>query len=467
MSDSTLPAGFERRREDYPLITGHSHFVDDLRPPAGRPAPLHMAVVRSPYAHAIIKNIVLDAARALPGVIAAFTGAELVSGMPTLEAIPVPGIKKPDRRPLAVERARYVGDPVAIVLAENLYSAIDARDLVEIDYEPLPAVADPEEALSADAPLLYEEFGSNVTFFSQSGGGDIDAAFESADLTIRLRVVNQRLAPSSIEPRACMFDFDAASGQFSAWLSSQAIYRAREVLANILGIDRTCIRVYNADVGGGYGSKTSFVGEEYIAAALAVKFERPVKWIESRSENLQAQTHGRGQINYIEAAIKNDGRLLGLKVRTIADLGAFLGFTTALVPVGTPSMLNGPYKIKAVESQVLGAFTNKVPTGAYRGAGRPEASYILERTIDRIAHELGLDPAEARRRNFIAPDAFPYSTVTGMQYDSGNYQVALDKALDLADYKGWRAKQREHRESANAKLLGIGIATFTEVSGGP
>jgi carbon-monoxide dehydrogenase large subunit len=466
MSNSTLPAGFERRREDYPLITGQSHYVDDLRSPAGRPAPLHMVVVRSPYAHAIIKHIGLDAARALPGVIAAFAGAELVSDMPTMDSFPMPGLKKPERRPLAVGRARYVGDPVAAVLAENLYIALDARDLVEVDYEPLPAVADPEEALSANAPLLYEEFGSNVTFFSQSGGGDIDAAFESADRTIRLRVVNQRLAPNSIEPRACMFDFDPASGQFTAWLSSQAIYRAREALANFLSIDRSRIRVYNAEVGGGYGSKTAFVGEEIIAAALALKYGRPVKWIESRGENLQAQTHGRGQINYIEAAIKNDGRLLGLKVRTIADMGGFLAFTTALVPVGTPSMLNGPYQLKAVESQVLGAFTNKVPTGAYRGAGRPEAAYILERTMDRIAHELGLDPAEVRRRNFIAPDAFPYSTVTGATYDSGNYEVALDKALELADYTGWRAKQRERRQSANAKLLGIGICTFTEVSGG-
>ncbi|HEY6406630.1 MAG TPA: molybdopterin cofactor-binding domain-containing protein, partial [Ktedonobacteraceae bacterium] len=414
MSNSNLPAGFERRREDYALITGHSRFVDDLPAPEGRPEALHMVVVRSPYAHAVIKNIGLDAARALPGIVAAFAGAELVSGMPPMESIPMPGLKKPERRPLAVGRVRYVGDPVAIVLAEDLYIALDARDLVEVDYEPLPAVIDPEVAVIPEAPLLYEELGSNIAFFSQTGGGDIAATFERADHTLRLRVVNQRLAPSSIEPRACMFDFDPASGQFSAWLSSQAIYRAREVLINSLGIDRSKIRVYNADVGGGYGSKTSFVGEEIIAAAMALKYERPVKWIESRGENLQAQTHGRGQINYIEAAFQNNGRLLGLKVHTIADLGAYLGFTTALVPTGTPTMLNGPYQLTAVESKVLGALSNKVPTGAYRGAGRPEATYMLERTMDRIARELGLDLAEVRRRNFITPDAFPFSTVTGM-----------------------------------------------------
>lgn len=464
--ETSVVTGLERRREDYGLITGRSHYVDDLRPPEGRPAALHMVVVRSPYAHAEIREIQLDAARALPGVVAAFTGAELVSGMPTMDTIPMPGLKRPERWPLAVGRVRYTGDPVAVVLAENLYVALDARDLVEVEYAPLPAVTDPEAALAPHAPVLYDEFGSNVAFLSRSGGGDIQAAFADADYTVRLRVVNQRLAPNSIEPRACLFDFDPHSGQFSAWLSSQAIYRAWDTLSNFLGIERSRIHVHNAEVGGGFGAKTTFVGEEIIAAMLAVRYGRPVKWIESRSENLQAQTQGRGQVNYIEAAFQNDGRLLGLKVRSIADLGAFLALTTGMVPNGTPYMLNGPYQFKAVDSQVAGAFTNKVPTAAYRGAGRPEATYILERTIDRIAHELGLDPAEVRRRNFIPPSAFPYSSVTGAQYDSGNYQVALDRALELADYADWRSKQRERREAQSSLLLGIGLSTFVEVSGG-
>src|SRR2546421_9843436 len=467
MIETSLPPGRERRREDYRLISGRSHYVDDLRSQQGRPAVLHMAVVRSPYAHAEISHISLDAARSQPGVIAAFEAAELVNDMPTIDSMPIPphGLNKPVRRVLAVKRVRYVGDPVAVVLAEDLYTALDARDLVEVDYLPLPAVTDPEAALAPGAPLLYDEFGSNVAFNVSTGGGDIEAAFAQAEHIVRLRVVNQRVAPSSMEPRACMFDFNPESGEFSAWVSSQAIYTARETLAQFLGIDRRKIRVLNVEVGGGFGTKTGFVGEEIVAAALALRFGRRVKWIESRGENLQSQTHGRGQINYIEAAYQHDGRLLGLKVRTIADLGGFLGRATTLVPIGTPSMLNGPYRISAISSQLIGAFTNKVPTSAYRGAGRPEAAYILERTIDRIAHELGLDPVEVRRRNLIPPQAFPYTTVTGLHYDSGNYQAALDRALELADYTGWRAKQREYRESANSRLLGIGLSTFIEFSG--
>jgi len=263
-----------------------------------------------------------------------------------------------------------------------------------------------------------------------------------------------------------MFDYDPASGELSAWVSSQAIYRVRDTLASFLDLDRSRIHVHNAEVGGGFGVKTGFLGEEIVAAALAVRYERPVKWIEGRNEDLQAQTHGRGQINYIEAAFKNDGQLLSLKVRSIADLGAFLSWVTAMVPNGTSYLLSGPYQVKAVDSEVVGVFTNKVPTAAYRGAGRPEATYILERTMDRIAHELNLDPAEVRRRNFIAPDAFPYQTVTGLNYDSGNYQVALDRLLELADYPGWRAKQRERRAAGSSVLLGIGLATFVENSGG-
>ncbi|HZU66341.1 MAG TPA: xanthine dehydrogenase family protein molybdopterin-binding subunit [Ktedonobacteraceae bacterium] len=457
--------GFERRKEDYPLITGHGRYVDDLRPAEGRPAALYMAVVRSPYGHAEIKNMRLDAARAVPGVVGVFEGAELVKDMPVLDTIPVPGLKKPERRPMAIGKARYAGDAVAVVVAESLYAAMDARDLVEVEYEPLEAVTDAEQALQGDAPLLYEETGSNVAFTSQMRGGDIASAFEQADQIVRLRVVNQRLAPSSIEPRACMFDFDPASGELAAWLSCQSIFRARDTLATFLHLDRRHIRVRNADVGGAFGAKNALLGEEIVAAALAVRLGRAVKWIEGRSENLQAQTHGRGQVNYIEAAVKADGRVLGLRVRTIADLGAFLAGATAMVPNRTPSFLCGPYRIQAVESEVVGVLTNKVPTAPYRGAGRPEATYIVERTMDRIARELKIDAAELRRRNFISVDAFPYTTVTGVRYDSGNYAAALDRALELSEYTSLRKEQLRRRKSGDPRLLGIGISSFIELTG--
>ena len=465
MGEMSLAAGLERRKEDYGLITGQARFVDDLRPSTGRPQALYMAVVRSPYAHAGIERIRLDAALTLPGVVAAFEGPELVNDMRTLDYVPLPGLKNTERRPLAVDKVRYVGDPVAVVLADSRYVAIDALEQVEVDYAPLQAVIDPEAALAKDAPLLYDEFGSNVAFTTQLSGGDVEAAFERADRIIRLRVVNQRLAPSSIEPRVCMFDYDPASGVLSAWMSSQAIFRARDMLAAFLNLDFDHIRIHNAEVGGAFGAKNALVGEEIIAAKLAIRYERPIKWIEGRSENLQAQTQGRGWVNNIEAAIRNDGQLLGLRVRSIADIGAFNFGVSAMIAQRMPSFLSGPYQVQAVGSQVVGVFTNKVPTAPYRGAGRPEAAYIMERTMDRIAHELNIDPAEVRRRNFIPKEAFPYSTVTGVKYDSGNYRDALEKALKLVDYTGWRAKQREQQEISSKKLLGIGLSSFIELTG--
>ncbi len=455
-----------KRREDHRHITGSARFVDDLRLPAERPPMLHMAVVRSPYAHARLLAIQLEAVRALPGVVAAFSGAELVSAMPGFQPAPMPAdLKKPDRRPLALEKTRYVGDPVAVILAESRVLALDALDLVDVTYEPLAAASDPEAALATGAPLLYDEFDSNMAFETRLNGGDIEDAFAQAEHTLRLRLVNQRLAPSSLEPRAFLFDYDAASGQFTAWVSSQSVQNARNWLASYLDLERANIRVYNAEVGGGFGAKNICMGEEIIAATLAKKLGRPVKWIEGRNENLQAQSQGRGQINYIEAAFQGDGHLLGLKVRTIADLGAFLTSVTAMVPARMSTLLSGPYQLAALESQVVGVFTNKAPTAPYRGAGRPEATYILERTLDAIARELQLDPAEVRRRNFIAPDAFPYETVSRTRYDSGNYALALDRLLELSDYAGWRVRQRTRLQAQGSRLLGLGLATFTELSG--
>ncbi|HZS75993.1 MAG TPA: xanthine dehydrogenase family protein molybdopterin-binding subunit [Ktedonobacteraceae bacterium] len=465
MTELNLPSGLERRLEDPNLITGRAHYVDDLRPAPGRPSVLHMSVVRSPYAHAIIQHINLDAAKAMSGVVAAFTGAELVSDLPTLDVMPVPNLHKPERRPMAIDRVRYVGDPVAIILAEDRYTARDALDLVEVDYEPLPAVTDPEAALAPEAALLYPDLGSNIAFSNQLEGGDIESTFAQASRILHLRLLNQRLAPLSLEPRACLFDFDPASGILDAWLSSQAVYRARQTLATFLKLPVERIHAHNAEVGGAFGAKNALLGEEIIAALLAVRLRRPVKWIEGRSENLSAQTQGRGMLSYVEVAIQEDGRLLGLKVRTTADLGAFLASATAMVPNRMPSFLSGPYQVQAVKSEMIGVFTNKAPTAPYRGAGRPEAAYILERVMDHIAHTLNLDPAEVRRRNFIPPTSFPYTTVTGVCYDSGNYAAVLDKALSLVNYADWRAKQRERREQQHPRPIGVGISSFIELTG--
>ncbi len=466
MTKQQMPTGFERRREDERLITGRGRYVDDLRPPTERPAPLFMAVVRSPYAHARIGTISVEHAAAAPDVVAVHSGHELAGHLPPLPGFPMPGAKQTVRRPLAIDIARYAGDPVAVVLAESRYAAADARLLVQVDYEPLPVIIDAEEALRPGAPLLYPEIGTNEVYRVPIEGGDIEAAFARANGAVNLRLVNQRVAASPLEPRACMFDFNPETGHLTAWLSSQSIFGARETLAESLGIVPSSIHVINADVGGGFGTKVDFLGEEIIAASLAVRYGRPVKWIEDRSENLQAHSHGRGQINYVEAAYTADGRVLGMRVRTIADLGAFLHGVSPMLPLFTARMLCGPYCLDAVAADVIGVVTNKVPTGAYRGAGRPEATYIIERVMDRVAYALQLDPVEVRRRNLLASDVFPYSTPTGLVYDSGNYQAALDKALALADYVGWRERQRERRERPEQNALGIGVSTFIEITGG-
>ena len=463
--DEMLLAESERRREDRGLITGRTQFVDDMRPASERPGTLHMLVVRSPYGHARIDGIDAEAARRAPGVVAVVTGRDLVGKLKPLEGMHLPGMQVAPRLPLAVDKARYVGDPVAVVLAENRYLGADARDLVDVEYTPLPAVTDVEAAASAGAPLLYEEFGTNVAFARQTPYGEVAEVFARAQHTLRLRLVNQRVAPSSMEPRACYFDYDPRRGELSAWMSSQAVFRVRDVLSRYLDLPSGRVHVRNAAVGGAFGAKNALLGEELIAAWLALTSGRPVKWIEERSENLQAQAQGRGQLNYVEAAFQDDGRLLGLKIRTLGDIGAFVVGVSAMMPTRTPTLACGPYRVEAIESDVACLYTNKPPCTPYRGAGRPEATYILERVMDGIARELKLDPAEVRRRNLLPPDAFPYQTVTGMPYDSGNYPALLARLLELGEYEQWRQRQREQRARCGTRLPGLGLSTFNEVSG--
>lgn len=454
-----------RRREDRGLITGQTKFVDDIRLADERPGTLHMLVVRSPYGHARIDGIDAEAARQAPGVVAVVTGKELVGKLRPLEGLRLPGMQVASRLPLAVDKVRYAGDPVAVVLAENRYLGVDARDLVDVEYTPLPAVIDVEAAASEDAPLLYEEFGTNVAFAQRTPYGEVAEVFARAQHILSLRLVNQRVAPGSMEPRACYFDYDSRRGELVAWMSSQAVFRVRDILSRYLDLPPERIHVRNAAVGGAFGAKNALLGEELIAAWLALACGRPVKWIEERSENLQAQAQGRGQLNYVEAAFQDDGRLLGLKIRTLADIGAFVVGVSAMMPMRTPTLACGPYRVEAIESDVTCLYTNKPPSTPYRGAGRPEATYILERAMDGIARELNLDPAEVRRRNFISPDAFPYQTVTGMPYDSGDYPALLARLLDLGEYERWRERQREQRARGGTRLLGLGLSAFNEVSG--
>ncbi len=454
-----------RRREDRGLITGRTKFVDDIRLAGERLDTLHMLVVRSPYGHARIDRIDTEAARQAPGVVAVVTGKELVGKLKPLEGLRLPGMQVAPRLPLAVDKVRYVGDPVAVVLAESRYLGADARDLVDVEYTPLPAVTDVEAAASEDAPLLYEEFGTNVAFAQKTPYGEVADVFARAQHILSLRLVNQRVAPSSMEPRACYFDYDPRRGELVAWLSSQAVFRVRDLLSRFLDLSPEHVHVYNAAVGGAFGAKNALLGEELIAAWLALTCGRPVKWIEERSENLQAQAQGRGQLNYVEAAFQDDGCLLGLKIRTLADIGAFVVGVSAMMPTRTPTLACGPYRVEAIESDVTCLYTNKPPSTPYRGAGRPEATYILERVMDGIARELKLDPAEVRRRNFIPPDAFPYQTVTGMPYDSGDYPALLARLLALGEYERWRERQRERRTRGGTRLLGLGLSTFNEVSG--
>jgi carbon-monoxide dehydrogenase large subunit len=458
-----LLAESARRREDRGLILGQTKFVDDLRLPGERPGTLHMLVVRSPYGHARIEGVNTEAARRAPGVVAVVTGRDLVGKLKPLESLHLPGMRVVPRLPLAVDRVRYVGDPVAVVLAETRYLGADARDLVDVEYTPLPAVTDVEEAASASAPLLYEESGTNVAFAQQTLYGEVAEVFARARHTRCLRLVNQRVAPGSLELRACYFDYAARSGEFLAWMSSQAVFRVKDTLSRYLDLPPERVHVHNAAVGGAFGAKNALLGEELIAAWLALTCGRPVKWIEERSENLQANAQGRGQLNYVEAAFREDGRLLGLKIRTLADIGAFLVGVSAMMPVRTPTLACGPYLVQAIASDVTCLYTNKPPSTPYRGAGRPEATYILERVMDEIAHELGLDPAEVRRRNIIPPEAFPYQTVTGMSYDSGNYPALLSRLLELGEYTQWRQRQQQAR--GGNRLLGLGLATFNEISG--
>jgi carbon-monoxide dehydrogenase large subunit len=453
-----------RRKEDPRFLTGRGQYTDDVQV-AGT---LHAAFVRSPHPHARVLGIDLDAARSHPGVIAVYTGKELadagVNGIPTGWLLP--GLKPSNHHAIAVEKVHYVGEAVAVIVAESASLARDAADLVTVDYEPLPAVADAEQALTAGAPIVRADGTDNVCFRWEIGdAAATDAAFAQAATVVRQRLVNQRLIPVAIEPRASLATYTRATDELTLWVTSQNPHVHRLIMgAFVLGLPEHRFRVISPDVGGGFGSKIFIYTEEVVVAWLARTLERPVKWTAERNESFMTDAHGRDHITDAEMAFDADNRIVGLRVRTVANLGAHLTLFAPAIPTylyGT--LLSGQYRIPAIHADVTGVFTHTTPVDAYRGAGRPEACYLIERMVDLGARQLGVDPAELRRRNFIPPDQFPYLTPVALQYDSGNYEPALDRALAMVDYSNFRTEQARLRKQG--RYVGVGLSSYIEACG--
>jgi carbon-monoxide dehydrogenase large subunit len=455
-----------KRREDPRLITGQATYVDDIK----LYGMTHMAVLRSPYGHARINSINIEPARKHPGVLAVYTAADLKGAVgPVAIAVPLGHIANGMgvHGPLAEGKVRFYGDPVAVVIADDPYTARDALDLIEVDYEPLPVVVDVEKAMQPDAPLLYEEFGTNVAFSLNPPSEEMDKIFEQtkADggVVVKARLMNQRLAPVPMETRGVVAEFRKSDRTLTVWATSQNPHLLRDILCGLVGLPQHQVHVIVPEVGGGFGSKIDVYPEEMIASFASMKLGRPVKWIEDRSESLAVATHGRDQVDYIEVAATKEGRVTGLKVHGISDLGGYCQLFTDVIMIafGFPVSC-GAYDIPVHLSGDI-VFTNKAPTDAYRGAGRPEATYVAERAMDLVARELGKDPAEIRKINFIKPEQFPYKSSAGAVYDSGNYLPALEKAMQIIGYEQLRAEQAQKR--AQGKLMGIGISSYIEICG--
>jgi len=448
-----------RRKEDPRMITGRGRYVDDMT----LPGMLYMAVVRSPEAHAKIVSIDTAGALALQGVHAVIVGEdlELASGVPMAWVPPGVEVKTPEHWPLAKGEVKYVGQGVAVVVGDDKYAVVDAAEQVLVEYDPLPVVVDPEKALAAGSPLVHEEFGTNLTHEWSIGGGDMDAAWSEADVVVERRIVNHRTAGAPIEPRVCIADYRA--GQLDLHLTSQNPHLIRLFMAGELGMSEDSIRVIAPDVGGGFGVKISHYPEEILATWASKATGRPVKWTETRSEHMSSTIHGRDQIDYVKVGAKRDGTITGLECTAIADLGAFYTLLTPFIPCFTGFVISGCYKIPNLNFVAKGVFTNKMATDATRGAGRPEATHLIEVMIEQLAHELEMDPLELRRKNFIAKEDFPAEVAIGIVYDSGDYHGSLDKLLTHVDLDAFRREQAELRE--RGVYRGIGFSTWMEICG--
>ncbi|MGH9338861.1 MAG: xanthine dehydrogenase family protein molybdopterin-binding subunit [Acidobacteriota bacterium] len=455
------------RREDPNLITGKGKYVADIRLKGAA----YMAVVRSPHAHARILSIDSESARSLPGILGIFTGRDVNSHF----AAPLPvgveavtgdylEVHNPNLFPLANGKVRYMGEPVAVVIGDDPYQLSDAVEAVAIDYDPLPAVIDLEDALAGRGAILHEEFKGNRAFIWKLAGGDVEKGFAQADAVVELSANVQRLIPNAIEPRAVSAKYEPENDQFTIWSSTQIPHLLRAELAGILGVAQERLRVIAPEVGGGFGAKGNVYPEEVLAPFLAKKMGRPICWAASRMEDYFATSHGRGQVDILRLAADREGRVLAADLKVMFDCGAYYTRALPIVPTLTGIMMTGCYDIPNVRAEVTGVFTSKVPSEAYRGAGRPEAAYLIERAMDMLARELDIDPAELRRRNFVPPESFPYRTATGLTYDSGRYAQALDHALDLADYQNLRPMQARQRQDGG-KLLGVGFSAYVEICG--
>jgi carbon-monoxide dehydrogenase large subunit len=447
------------RKEDARLVTGQTNWTDNIV----LPGMLHMAFARSPMAHARITSVDLSAARALPGVIAAFSGADFADEQGSLPlAWPVTeDIVIPNHPPMAVDEVRYVGEAVAVVVARDRYTAADAAALVDVSYEPLPPVLDIQAALEEDSPKVHPQ--GNKSYEWVFAQGDVDAAFRDAPVVIERTYRQQRLIPSAMEPRAVVAT--DVGGEITLWSATQIPHVLRFALAAFFGIPEQNIRVIAPDVGGGFGSKLQVTAEEVLAVLVARKLGRPVKWTESRSEGNLTVHHGRDQWQRIRIAAERDGRLRGLSVDLLADMGAYLMLFTPGIPLLGAFMYPSIYKMDAYSFRCTGVFTTKMPTDAYRGAGRPEATYAIERIMDELAAELGMGPLEVRERNWIKHEEFPYTTIATLTYDSGNYEAATAKALEMFGYDALRQEQAERNLDGDPVRLGIGISTYTEMCG--
>jgi carbon-monoxide dehydrogenase large subunit len=453
-----------KRFEDPRLLTGRGVFVDDL----WLPDMLHAAILRSQHAHACLRRIDASAAGAVPGVVTVLTGADIASVLPGIPTRAMTGeravdaLQAPEYPLLAYDTVCYVGQPIAVVVAHDPYVARDAVHLITVDYEPLSPVLDPHAAARHDAPVLHAALGTNVAIRLRQHVGDVEGALAQADHVVRQRYVVQRVVPAPLETRGVLAQYQPQTDLLTVWNATQAPHRVKHFLVHLLQRPEQTVRVVAPDVGGSFGVKDCLFPEDVLIPYLALHLRRPVKWIEERRENMLAY-HGRGHSLDIEAAVRRDGVLLGIRVYVVADIGAYFLLTTPSAPFNVCRRIVGPYHIPAISIELVGVLTNKTPTGAYRGTGSPEAAFCLERTMDLIAHDLGLDAAEVRRRNFIPAEAFPYRAATGLTYDSGDYALGLERLLELLDYPYWRARARQQKP--DEPLIGVGLATFLKSSG--